>query len=89
MFCGQAHAAWESCLQISKIETIRFNRGITVHAGAVNWLWVRAHTDEGTIGLGETYPAAEAAEVVIAHSSPTLDLQAKVGWKHRRNPDSA
>jgi L-alanine-DL-glutamate epimerase-like enolase superfamily enzyme len=55
-------------LQISKIETIRFNRGITVHAGSVNWLWVRVHTDNGIIGLGETYPAAEAAEAVIAHA---------------------
>jgi galactonate dehydratase len=55
-------------LQISKIETIRFNRGITVHAGVVNWLRVRVHTDEGLIGLGETYPAAESAEAVIAHS---------------------
>lgn len=55
-------------MQISKIETIRFNRGITVHAGVVNWLWVRLHTDEGLIGLGETYPAAEAAEAVVAHS---------------------
>ena len=55
-------------MHISKIETIRFNRGITVHAGAVNWLWVRVHTDEGLIGLGETYPAAESAEAVIAHS---------------------
>ena len=55
-------------MHISKIETICFNRGITVHAGAVNWLWVRVHTDEGLIGLGETYPAAESAEAVIAHS---------------------
>ncbi|MSO23226.1 MAG: mandelate racemase/muconate lactonizing enzyme family protein [Acidobacteria bacterium] len=55
-------------MHISKIETIRFSRGITVHDGRVNWLWVRIHTDEGTIGLGEAYPVAEAAETVIAHS---------------------
>ena len=55
-------------MRIAKIETIRFNRGITVHAGSVNWLWVRVHTDDGIVGLGETYPAAEAAEAVIAHS---------------------
>lgn len=55
-------------MKITKIETIRLTRGITVHAGAVSWLWVRIHTDEGLAGLGETYPAAEAAEAVVAHS---------------------
>ena len=55
-------------MHISKIETIRFNRGITVDAGVVNWLWVRVHTNEGLVGLGETYPAAESAEALIAHS---------------------
>jgi L-alanine-DL-glutamate epimerase-like enolase superfamily enzyme len=29
---------------------------------------VRIHTDEGLIGLGETYPAAEAAETMIRNS---------------------
>ncbi len=55
-------------MKIKRIETIRFNRGITVHAGAVNWLWVRIHTDDGVIGLGETYPVAESVEAVVLHS---------------------
>jgi len=55
-------------LKIKRIETIRFDRGITIHAGAVNWLWVRIHTDTGVVGLGETYPAAESAEAVLVHS---------------------
>lgn len=55
-------------MKITKIETIRLARGITVHAGSVSWLWVRIHTDAGLVGLGETYPAAEAAEAVVAHS---------------------
>ena len=46
-------------MKITKIETINFTQGIRVHAGAVSWLC------DGLVGLGETYPAAEAAEVVI------------------------
>lgn len=60
-------------MQITKIETINFSRGIRVHAGQISWLWVRLHTDEGLIGLGETYPAAEAAEAVLLNSlAPVL-----------------
>lgn len=55
-------------MKITKIETINFTQGIQVHAGAVSWLWVRVHTDDGLVGLGETYPAAEAAEAVIRTS---------------------
>ena len=52
-------------MKITRIETIVMARGITVHAGAISWLWVRLHTDEGLVGLGETYPAAESCEAVI------------------------
>ncbi len=55
-------------MKINKIETIHLKRAITVHAGAVSWLWLRIHTDEGLVGLGETYPAAEAAQAVVMHS---------------------
>ena len=43
-------------MKITKIETINFTQGIQVHAGPVGWLWVRVHTDDGLVGLGETYP---------------------------------
>ncbi len=60
-------------MKITKIETITLQRHQTIHAGAISWLWVHVHTDEGLIGLGETYPAAEAAEAVIRHSlAPVL-----------------
>lgn len=52
-------------MKITKIETIVLTRGITVHAGKINWLWVRVHTDGGLVGLGETYPAAESCEAVV------------------------
>jgi galactonate dehydratase len=55
-------------MKITKIETITFTRSITIHAGPISWLWVRVHTDEGLVGLGETYPAAEAAEAAL-HTS--------------------
>jgi galactonate dehydratase len=52
-------------MKITAVETIYLPRGITVHAGAITYLWVRIHTDEGLIGLGETYPNAEAEASII------------------------
>lgn len=52
-------------MKISQIETLTPGKGIEVHAGAIQWLWVRIHTDEGLCGIGETYPAASASEAVI------------------------
>src|ERR1700681_4367069 len=54
-------------MKITAVETIYLPRGISVHAGAITYLWVRVHTDEGLIGLGESYPNAEA-EAAIVHS---------------------
>ncbi|MFN8008749.1 MAG: mandelate racemase/muconate lactonizing enzyme family protein [Terriglobia bacterium] len=81
-------------MKITKIETIHWQRAITVHAGAVSWLWVRIHTDEGWIGLGETYPAGHSAESVVLHALADVllgrdpleidrlwaDMLLKVGW---------
>jgi galactonate dehydratase len=54
-------------MKITAVETIYVPRGITTHVGAITYLWVRIHTDEGLIGLGESYPNAEA-EAAIVHS---------------------
>jgi galactonate dehydratase len=54
-------------MKITAVETIYLQRGITVHAGAITYLWVRIHTDEGLIGLGESYPNAEV-EAAVVHS---------------------
>jgi L-alanine-DL-glutamate epimerase-like enolase superfamily enzyme len=60
-------------MRITKIETINYTQSITIHAGKISWLWVRIHTDNGLIGLGETYPAADAAEAVLYESlAPVL-----------------
>ncbi|MDX2267785.1 MAG: mandelate racemase/muconate lactonizing enzyme family protein [Bryobacter sp.] len=60
-------------MRITKVETLRLRQGITVHAGPIQWLWVRLHTDAGLVGLGETYPHPEAEEAVVhANLAPRL-----------------
>jgi galactonate dehydratase len=60
-------------MRITAIETIHVGRGITVHAGPIQWLWVRIHTDSGLVGLGETYPHPEPEKAVIHRSlAPVL-----------------
>lgn len=60
-------------MKITAVETAYLSRGITVHAGPIQWLWVRIHTDEGLVGLGETYPWPEAeAAVVQRRLAPVL-----------------
>jgi galactonate dehydratase len=52
-------------VRITAIETIHIDRTINVNWGPIKWLWVRVHTDEGLIGLGETYPRPEAEKAII------------------------
>jgi L-alanine-DL-glutamate epimerase-like enolase superfamily enzyme len=60
-------------MKITAVETIYLSRGVTVHAGPIQWLWVRLHTDTGLIGLGETYPWPEAEAAVVKRSlAPVL-----------------
>ncbi len=54
-------------MKITAVETVYLPHGINVHVGSIQYLWVRIHTDEGIIGLGESYPNAEA-EAAIVHS---------------------
>ncbi|MBM3736032.1 MAG: mandelate racemase/muconate lactonizing enzyme family protein [Acidobacteria bacterium] len=61
-------------MKITGIELIRYSRGIRVHAGEVDWLWVRIHTDEGLTGLGETYPCADAEAGAISRELAPLLL---------------
>ncbi len=48
-------------MRITALETIRL-------ASRANLLWVRVHTDEGLVGLGETFRGAEAVEAFL-HAS--------------------
>jgi galactonate dehydratase len=60
-------------VKITAVETIYISRGVTVHWGPIQWLWVRIHTDAGLIGLGETYPFPEAeSQVVEKRLAPML-----------------
>ena len=59
-------------MKITAVETIHRSRGITVHAGPIQWLWVRIHTDEGLVGLGETYPSVMAEKAVVQRLAPLL-----------------
>src|SRR5712691_6568110 len=60
-------------MKITAIETLHLSRGITVHAGPIQWLWVLVHTDAGLTGLGETYPHPEAEKANIHRSlAPVL-----------------
>ena len=55
-------------MKITALELIHYYRGIRVHAGTIDWLWVRIHTDEGLTGLGETYPCSDSEAAVIRRS---------------------
>jgi galactonate dehydratase len=59
-------------MKITAIETIHLSRGNTVHAGPIQWLWVRIHTDQGVVGLGETYPNVTAEKAVVHRLAPLL-----------------
>ncbi len=60
-------------MRITAIETIHVRRGITVHWGPIQWLWVRIHTDTGLVGLGETYPRPDAEKAIVHHAlAPVL-----------------
>jgi len=61
-------------LKIVAVEIIRYGRGIRVHAGEVDWCWVRLHTSEGVTGLGETYPCSDAEAGVIRRAFAPLLL---------------
>src|SRR5437660_9834985 len=45
-------------MKITKVETIKY-------ALQPNILWVRIHTDDGLIGLGETYYLPKATEALV------------------------
>ncbi|MCC2669564.1 MAG: mandelate racemase [Armatimonadetes bacterium] len=52
-------------MKITAIETILYPTGVVVHAGRVAWLWVRIHTDQGVVGLGETFPSGEGERAIV------------------------
>jgi galactonate dehydratase len=61
-------------MKLTAVETLYLSRGVTVHQGPIQWLWVRIHTDSGLIGLGETYPWPEAEAAVVRRALAPLLL---------------
>ncbi|MGH9328095.1 MAG: mandelate racemase/muconate lactonizing enzyme family protein [Terriglobia bacterium] len=43
-------------MKITKVEAVRFRKGLTIDGEPPAWTWVRLHTDTGLMGVGETYP---------------------------------
>lgn len=52
-------------MKITKVETVQLRHSTEVHWGLIGWLWVRVHTDDGIIGLGETCPASAVESAVV------------------------
>ena len=52
-------------MRITKVETVELAESTAVHWGPIGWLWVRIHTDENLVGLGETCPATAAEKAVV------------------------
>jgi len=70
---GLKKSLGEDEVRITAIETIHFRKGVTIHYGQIGYLWVRIHTDEGLVGLGETFPHPEAEAAIIRNSfAPVL-----------------
>jgi L-alanine-DL-glutamate epimerase-like enolase superfamily enzyme len=60
-------------MKITRVETVELSRSTEVHWGTIGWLWVHLYTDEGLIGLGETFPASAAEKAVVLHDlAPVL-----------------
>ena len=43
-------------MKITKVEAVRFRKGLTIDGEPPDWMWVRLYTDSGLMGVGETYP---------------------------------
>lgn len=43
-------------MKIVGIETLLTNHALIPHTGHNRWVWVRLYTDQGIVGLGETFP---------------------------------
>ena len=61
-------------MKITKVETVELKGSTAIHQGMINWLWVRIHTDEGLIGLGETFPSSTSEKAVVLNDFAPLLL---------------
>jgi hypothetical protein len=47
-------------MKITKVEVVKFRKGLTIDGEAPPWMWIRLHTNTGIVGVGETYPYTDA-----------------------------
>ncbi len=68
-FGSQAFAQAGSApdMKITRIDTTYFRPGADL-PWQPNWVWVRVHTNNGLVGIGETYPRNEA-EASLVHTA--------------------
>jgi galactonate dehydratase len=46
-------------MKITKVEVVRFRPDLKTDGHGVPWMWVRLNTNNGIVGVGETYPYTE------------------------------
>jgi L-alanine-DL-glutamate epimerase-like enolase superfamily enzyme len=56
-------------MRITRVETVELRERTVVHVGSVGWVWVRIHTDEGLVGLGETFPATPSEKAIVLNDN--------------------
>jgi len=59
-------------MKITKVEAVRFRRDLRIQGVAPNWTWVRLHTDNGLVGLGESYPGYDAHLGALKELAPMV-----------------
>jgi L-alanine-DL-glutamate epimerase-like enolase superfamily enzyme len=59
-------------LKITAIDAVRFRRDLRIEDTSPNWIWVRLHTDQGIVGLGESYPGDEAHLGALKEMAPSI-----------------
>ncbi len=59
-------------MKITKIEAVRFRRDLRIQGMSPNWTWVRLHTDNGLVGLGESYPGFETHFEALKQLAPMV-----------------
>lgn len=72
-FAGGFRVAAQSApsMRITQVDTLYLKNPRDI-SGGTTWTWVRLHTDNGLVGIGETYPRNAAEAAAIHTVAPTL-----------------
>src|SRR5215510_4017883 len=74
MLPATARAAAEAVgpMKITKVEAVRFRSDLLIQGIAPNWMWVRLHTGNGLMGVGESYPGYDAHRGALKELAPVI-----------------